>query len=331
MPFMDVKIDLTKDYIDLMYERLKLAGWHGSREDRDIELRYANFLRRNVTSQKRKVYISKYLQCPKEYETPYNLILQKILIGELISPHLSRNLKKPDYSDLFLNDWGIHHLHLSTEIEKDGFCKRTEFVLLVIFEKDFALVIDIRPHGSENPTLWVQKNILDIVLCSWPEWISRFRLRGLGASRNITEQEHLNLRKSRLNTQIKLSDGNTYMGPGGGITTAGTSVQATMRSDQIFHMLRKFEEEIRNDISLYKKRFWGEMCEWPFFIAIKLYCIGENFYIVAHGSGTALSIHTPWPTEMDEAARCHMRVIAKLASVPHIQKSFSAINGRHVD
>lgn len=173
MPFMDIKIDFKSDYIDLLYEQLKSAGWHGSREDGDIEFKHANFLRRNVTAQKRKVFVSRNLKCPKENKKAYNLILHKILIGEPITPHLSRSLKKPDYDDLFLNEWGIHHLHLSTKIEKDGFCERTECVLLVIFEKDYALVIDIRPHGKKNPTLWVQKSILDIILYSWPEWIDR--------------------------------------------------------------------------------------------------------------------------------------------------------------
>ncbi|MEE4225621.1 hypothetical protein [Pseudomonas viridiflava] len=321
MPFMDIKIDFKSDYIDLLYEQLKSAGWHGSREDGDIEFKHANFLRRNVTAQKRKVFVSRNLKCPKENKKAYNLILHKILIGEPITPHLSRSLKKPDYDDLFLNEWGIHHLHLSTKIEKDGFCERTECVLLVIFEKDYALVIDIRPHGKKNPTLWVQKSILDIILYSWPEWIDRFRIRNANLQRNVTEQEHLNLRRGRLNTQVTLSDGNSYIGPGGGITTSGTSVQATMRSDQLHHKLRDFEGDVKNNINTYKRRFWGNICEWPFFMVIKLHSIGENFYALAAGSNTALGVYVPWPVDMPDGARCHMCVIAELRSVPGIYSS----------
>jgi len=312
MPFMDVRIDFSRDYLDSVYQSLKAAGWKGDREDKDIDIVFTNFKRRHVTAKKRDVYISRHLNCPREFRDAYRAIIDKIESGDTVKPHLSRFLKKPDFNDLFLNDWGIHHLHLSLVEEDDGYCERTGPVLLVRFEENYALIIDIRMHGSAN--LWVQKDILDNIRINWPDWMDRFRVRGAGRQDDLSESERKRLRSVRMNTWVKLSDGNLYVGPGMGLTTAGTSTLATMNADKAMHVIRETEKQIKNDPTYYKRVFWGDLAAWPFRLEVKLSCIGDNYYAVVKHSGTAMSVYAQWPAVSSDAQVCHRRIMSFSAS-----------------
>jgi hypothetical protein len=48
-----------------------------------------------------------------------------VTIGfDLPQVQATKNLNKQRHLDLMLNDWGVHHLHISTEIDPDGFVNR---------------------------------------------------------------------------------------------------------------------------------------------------------------------------------------------------------------
>jgi len=318
MHFMDVRIDFSKDYLDIIYEKLKAVGWQGARDDKNIDIRFSNFQRRYVVAKKRKIFISRQLKCPAYLKSAYQAILEKITSGESIVPHLSRYLKDPDYNDLFLNDWGIHHLHLSTDIEDDGFTSRTGPVLLVVFGEDYALIIDVRMHGPENPDLWVQEDILEIIRINWPAWLEPLRLRGMLPAENRSRKDRKKIRRGSVNTFLTLSDGKSYMGPGMGITSAGTSTQATMSADKIRYAIRTFENNLNADPLGYKRKFWGDYRRWPAMMTVRLCCVGENYYAVAENSGTILGVYVPWEVHMSDAERCHMRVMSASASSIHI-------------
>ncbi len=54
---------------------------------------------------------------------------------EAYEPTTSRSSKNQRRSDLVLlmAEWGIHHLHLSTVMEADGFVRRTKDLLFAFF------------------------------------------------------------------------------------------------------------------------------------------------------------------------------------------------------
>ncbi len=61
----------------------------------------------------------------------------------------------------------------------------------------------------------------------------------------FSEVDITSLRKAGVNTFHELSDGNSYLSMGGGITTAGTSQEAVRTYIEIIRMLGDIEKQIR--------------------------------------------------------------------------------------
>jgi hypothetical protein len=307
-------IDFERDYKEIVSSKLMSYGWKGNPNLKNLDILLSNYELRRIPQRPRKAHISRSLRCPRNLENGLALIISKIEKGQDLNPHLSRGMKKVHYNDLFLFDWGIHHLHLGIEIEEDGYCKRTGHVLFVIFEDDDALLIDVRLHGRENPQVWFQRDILDIIRVNWPSWIKRFQYKNSVHENGLSEADLKILRVNKhTNTLIKLSDGKSYMAPGMGITAAGTAIKATIKADKTWHLIEQFELNIKSQPNTYKRMFWPHLCKWPERFSIKLINVGENFYAVATFSKIALSVyiaHTPTRYDYDVIHRS----IVKMAS-----------------
>ena len=65
--------------------------------------------------------------------------------------------------DLLLNDWGIHHLHVSTQVESDGFVRRDGPIIFAIFKPNLAYLIDIMKHGD-----WACEHMIRVIVDTWP-------------------------------------------------------------------------------------------------------------------------------------------------------------------
>jgi hypothetical protein len=75
---------------------------------------------------------------------------RRVTIGfDLPQVQATKNLNKQRHLDLMLNDWGAHHLHISTQIDPDGFVNRSkqkqadEPLLFAVFRQQTAYLIDI--------------------------------------------------------------------------------------------------------------------------------------------------------------------------------------------
>ena len=93
--------------------------------------------------------------------------------------HLERylfdeQLRSPSFNDALLNDWGIHHVHLGTTIDSDGFVTRTEPVLFARFDSANAYLIDVLPHGS-----WSLQRLVKDLYDNWSASIKHFRINGV--------------------------------------------------------------------------------------------------------------------------------------------------------
>jgi hypothetical protein len=74
---------------------------------------------------------------------------RSVRVGFALPPHPKRKqLSRRKDLDLLLNDWGIHHLHVSRVVEPDGFVKRGGPVIFAIFKPDRAYLIDVMGHGG---------------------------------------------------------------------------------------------------------------------------------------------------------------------------------------
>ncbi len=74
-----------------------------------------------------------------------------------------KRLSQLEHLDLLLNDWGVHHLHLSTAVEADGFVERNDPLLFAMFRSEKAYFLDIGTHQS-----FADDRLVRIAVENWP-------------------------------------------------------------------------------------------------------------------------------------------------------------------
>jgi hypothetical protein len=184
-----------------------------------------------------------------QYADALDEIMRRISAGGDLMPFLSRGIKTPyepitvrkakmhqrKHRDLLLADWGIHHLHLSTTIEHDGFVKRTRDLLFAIFASDDAYLLDIYGHGD-----WVLHAVVEVAVRNWPRARIFREIHGVvGLSQQYSDEDRLELRKAGV-AQLLEIDGKVYMPPGQ--TTAGTPLDVTLRVNELMWELQRLRE-----------------------------------------------------------------------------------------
>lgn len=192
-----------------------------SAEDEYIVRAYLNVRRRRVSIRPRAVHKA-------AYSVPHDLIegekefLAKVEAGDDLHPHQSTRLEKPDYEDGMLNDFGIQHFHLGTtqHPKNPSFVARTDPLLFAMVREDDLYCIGYYRHGE-----WSKAQLLDVIHESWPETISGYSIDGVSLAHSYTDDEHEQLREADINAITQRPDGTIHMGPGGGVTLAGTSVK----------------------------------------------------------------------------------------------------------
>jgi hypothetical protein len=153
----------------------------------------------------------------------------------------TKNLNRSQHLDLMLNDWGIHHLHISTKVGSDGFVQRDGPLIFAIFKPDRAYLIDVGDHKS-----WVEENFIRVVVETWPDEGLLMEIKGiLGARQSWQDSERSKLRAAGITSMVTI--GNRVFVPTGGISTAGTSSKASVHAMGIMKTLRRFEEQVQAD------------------------------------------------------------------------------------
>jgi hypothetical protein len=222
---------------------------------------FRNWLSRFVWPQPRRVHRSHALMSnPTAADLRYRPALEQIINnlegGVEITPYLSRGLRygyqrsqgpkpmplsKRQDLDLLLNDWNVHHLHLSTRIAADGFTKRTRPLLFAVFRPNDAYLVDVMRHGD-----WTRSHVLEVIIGEWPEAGLVRELKGvLRLATTITEDDRAELRNSGINAMFEFNE--KVYAPAGGITGAGTSVQTTMSVNEVFRNIDWFRRELERD------------------------------------------------------------------------------------
>jgi hypothetical protein len=156
--------------------------------------------------------------------------------GGDLKPYLSKKIwnepERPKPDRLFL-DWGIHHLHLGGFYESPRNIRRTKPVLFVYISGAEAVLLDVKDHGSSNPLVWVDVDLIRSLGTARPDLLSRREVKGIvGISPIRSENERAELRAKDANTIIEV-DGKYYSGLGGFISAAGTGVKFRRLTDQL--------------------------------------------------------------------------------------------------
>ena len=229
-----------KEIEDLGFDTSKLVT------DKDIFDTYCSYWSRLVETRSRKIYKADGFICPKDVKEGLAWLEDKIEKGESVNAHLNK-ATKTNKLDGLLYDWGIQHLHLGEKLDASGFVERTGFVLFAIFKADDVYFIDIRNHNG-----WSNTDLLEIVNKNWPNLISEYRIAGrseIDPSSSIITK----FRKKGINHIIKLSDGNLYIPPGGGVTAAATSINSRRILINLKDRLAVAKSQIKKDSRFFAK------------------------------------------------------------------------------
>jgi hypothetical protein len=213
----DLIQEMRKDLVANCYDESALVT------DEAAHFAYYNVLHRLIHTCARRVLKATNFDCPVQYRLGLSALEAKISAGGDLSPHLSSRIRKHDFNDAMLNDWGIHHLHLGIEIGENGFVERTGLVLFVKFEASKAYFIGVKTHKS-----WSDQDCLRILHANWPESIATYRLpEGVSLRHLVSDKEVQDLRKAKINTPIEVEPGVIYQTIGGGYASSGASKNAS--------------------------------------------------------------------------------------------------------
>ncbi|ELH7532800.1 hypothetical protein M2F96_22255 [Vibrio vulnificus] len=235
---MELRNEILDDYTRYCERKIREEFRAKTPNQYDPIYSYQRYKCRIIESIPREVKEAKCLSVPNEYCSAYAKIKKDIETGEPLRKYQSRKLKQLDYDDDMLSHWGIQHLHLSDELQGDGFVQRTGDLLFVHFDNCSARIIGIFNHSS-----WCDLDLIEIMHSNWPDRMSAFRMES--GIRKLTEEEHKVLRGKHANANIVLDDGTEYMNPGFGVTSNGSPINAVLNSDKVIAMLNHQFETIK--------------------------------------------------------------------------------------
>jgi len=181
------------------------------------------------------------------------VIETKTATGEDLNAHLSTRVSRPVGGepskppskradrDLLLAEWGIHHLHLSAEMRKDGFTNRTRDVLFAAFREADAYLLGIFDHPQHEN--WAAEKIFAVMVRNWPD--AGLVLGSdvvIGLSQEYSDEDRLQLRKAGMNSALKV-DGKVYSPSGGGVALDGSPLLEVQAAQQLMWELSRWEED----------------------------------------------------------------------------------------
>jgi hypothetical protein len=197
-----------------------------------------------------------------------------------------KKLGKLRHLDLLLNEWRIHHLHLTSTVEADGFVKRDDPLLFAIFLPGKAYLLDVGTHDS-----FADERLPHIAIETWPDEQLFLELKGILGPRGgnaYSIDDRRQLRGAGLASFIQIGD--RVFVPPGGITSAGTSTRATLWSNHVMRTLKKFGEQVRDDpsrIIAFVRKHGGNPNESPEF---KFAIFRNGFGVIETQSGVPINL-----------------------------------------
>jgi hypothetical protein len=239
----------------------ELAGldFHG------LLVAYGNWRTRFIKAKPRTAHLSTELRASPELAThrpAVDAIVATIRAGGDLTPHLSRRIKtayvpaaqrrghlgRRGDLDLLISDWGLHHLHLTTQMEADGFYKRTDDLLFAKFTDSDAYLLAIYDHGGN----WADQDLIRIIVDNWHGAGLTPGLTGFALTAQPTNSDILAARGAGVQQFVQV--GNTVYMPAG-MTTAGTPIAVTMAANQLLHTFRELRGTLPDVLAQIEAQF----------------------------------------------------------------------------
>lgn len=172
--------------------------------------------------------------------------LRQLLVeGANVNGFLSTRIRSATARDGLLWHYGMHHFHLSSEMDADGFVKRSGHLLFAIIAPEDAYFVDVRSHPPKGGIEWSRQELLLIVHAHWPQLIEANVLHGVHGTQ-LADSEIHELRRKNANYAIEI-DGKAIAPLGGGMAGDGSSVLCTIFAGKLLRDLRYHEEVLNND------------------------------------------------------------------------------------
>lgn len=224
--------------VSIMKEELTEANFDVSELDTNEKIMISYFTKANtfLPTQVWDVHIFDGFVCPEENQMGYDSILREMQNGINLNRRMSRMTKNVDSKDLMLYEWGIYHFHLGLNVESDGYIERTNNILYAYIENNNIYLIGVFPHGK-----WADSELIEVLHTHYPEAISMYKMQDASMECNFSAEDRTNLRKANINMAVMMTDGTTYLGPGWGMTCAGTSSLSTIRMIDKKHEFKQLE------------------------------------------------------------------------------------------
>jgi hypothetical protein len=222
-------------------------------------------------------------------------IKAKVSNGDDLNPHLSTLTKRPvggppnkapgrrTDRDLLLGEWGIHHLHLSSDIDGNGFTARTSDVLFAVFRDSDAYLLGVFDHPQREN--WAAEAIFAVLTRNWPRAALVTEINALRLAQGRTYEDRLRLRKAGVTSMLEV-DGKVYSPSGIGLTTAGTPIEATRQANALMWELTAWRQDpyelLREADGVPSSAYWLPAIHIPV-PGFEEYCgfaTGSNFYEV---------------------------------------------------
>jgi hypothetical protein len=122
---------------------------------------------------------------------------------------------------------------------------RTNEVAFAVIRPDAVYFIATNSHNaSKAPLVWTQTSLLEVIHNCWPDLIARNRMPSGGYM--LTPAKRAELRKSRTNAAVTVTDGTTYYAPGGGSMSNGDGGVDYFYQMQLFRHLDYYEATVRD-------------------------------------------------------------------------------------
>jgi hypothetical protein len=252
----------------------------------DLLERFIYTQSRLIRPMPRKVYISDTLAA----KLSANLLdAQKVLVleeikrkferGEDVFHHLPEGILNAHSKDDLLNDWGIHHLHLSNTKcnPQQPLYDRTGHILFLRTETTIAYFIDILLHGRTGEKhVFAKQELIAICKRNWPKMLNPYTLEGMRVAQTLSDEKVEQLRRAGMCTFADV-EGQAYFPIGGGLTSARTNISHRILADRIMEHVRELEDRLKE----LKKKFGGAYPP-PQNFDFKLTIDGYRFVIIQY-------------------------------------------------
>lgn len=204
-------------------------------------LRYLNVRWRIISPRPRQTFWSRKLRArtlSPEVRAGIDRLVTASEKGEKLWPFMSTRIRKADYDDDMLNDWGIHHFHLGAGFESNGFVTRSSELVYAWVNGRGLYLIDVMGHKQ-----WAVDALLECIHQNWPKVIADARAPGVvpGSLRGTWSGKDREKGRKLFCLPWQAADGTVYLPPGGGAAVGGLSMAVASRANSVMSFIHQLE------------------------------------------------------------------------------------------